>query len=268
MQRLARSSPLLCEFAYTSFDHSIRTNETPLDALQFIHLRALKLTFICEQVPIFGSLFNVFESFTAPALTDLSLVVNPFHSWDSEPFSYPINGNLPFHDFVLRSQCELSSLQLSMPLAEESLKKTLSLLSSLSSFIVDTSLSPGYLHFPVSSANYLDIIVRALSPSNESIRCPALKDLYVTSCRPGEAIVLVNLIEARTVHTTELESLRAKFQTSSRTGVGMLKSALELGKSKGLGVKIKWEYRKQYSEGLDSSYPFATSLSDPEVLVG
>ncbi|KAL0575409.1 hypothetical protein V5O48_006563 [Marasmius crinis-equi] len=265
MQGLSRSCPLLRELTITRLYNPIQLDETVVEVSEWIHLREFTLILVRQPAPTFmSSLFNIFESFTAPSLTDLSLAVKPFGSrWDDESFDY--EADLPFHNFIIRSQCQLNSLRLDMPFGENSLRKTLDLLSSLTSFTVDITHSPHYLHVPTTS-NHLDGIVRALSPSTEFVVCPALKNLYITSCRPEDAVVLVNLIEARAMHNTKLETLRAKFWSLSRASVRVLNSALELGKSKGLGVKIEWEYRKEAFE-FDDPHIYSSHPTH-EVLVG
>ncbi|KAL0575408.1 hypothetical protein V5O48_006562 [Marasmius crinis-equi] len=214
---------------------------------------------------------HLFGSITAPALTHLSLFLKCSHvefGPDGIAYqAYPSNAEQAIRDFIVRSQCELTHLDLSIPFWNNP-GATLDALPSLVALNTE-DLSRIPQHRPNTSNRTLLIrdLARALMPSAGSIRCSVLEHFSIASCPPEDTAVLVDLAAAR-ARITPLKLVRAKFGVLSATEIRALTPALELAKSKGLSGKIKWEFSRQKpADHFDyDPYPLDMGSADTEVL--
>ncbi|KAL0562877.1 hypothetical protein V5O48_019201 [Marasmius crinis-equi] len=225
-----------------------------------------------NSAPFTHFILTLFGSITVPALTHLSLLLNCYQPLpqadlapDDFPSPHPIHIDQVIEDIVVRSQCDIAHLDLTIP-CWDNLGTTLDGLPSLTTLNVDLSFSASRTDTP-SGTSPFQTIAETLMPSAGSIRCPRLENLSITSCLAQNAMALVELADTR-ARTTLLKLLRAKFGSLSAAQIGSLKSALELGKSKGLGRKIQWQFTRQDpADYFDDPYPFvAGAYPDLETL--
>ncbi|KAL0060273.1 hypothetical protein AAF712_012936 [Marasmius tenuissimus] len=200
------------------------------------HLQRLNLAIRGHfSVAFESAVLNMFETITTPALRHLSLYLSPSNVLRDR------NSSLPFRNLITRSHCALSSLELNMHLGTGfhiSLDNSTSLTTlSLCSPTWDPRTYPSNPSFET----HFKAVVETLTPSNNSTWYPNVERLVLRSCPPGQALALINLLEAR-ARATRLKSFTADFGWVSPTQAKVLASALALAESRDLGIKIAWHY--------------------------
>ncbi|KAL0057780.1 hypothetical protein AAF712_015572 [Marasmius tenuissimus] len=258
VQRVSQLCPLLVECTLL-----VPYRDTTIDPLstgqhqvsqEWAHLRKLDITLSGpSNSSVEETVFHLFESITTPSLTHLSLCLNCFPVPGHDAPFYHSGRGLSFHNLIARSHCKLTELDLNIPLPE-SLGDTLDLLPSLTALTLDT--------VPSDDETSFDLIFRTLT--SHPARCRNVRTLAITSCHPRDSLPLVDLIESRR-RDSDLTLFRANFATfpSSSADIRVLEVALEVAKSRELGVDIRWEYvRQNFPDIRDSPYPFIESPLD------
>ncbi|KAL0573077.1 hypothetical protein V5O48_008888 [Marasmius crinis-equi] len=277
LQRISQLCPLLAEctlsLRYPVAGAEPAQETSRIESQEWRSLQKLDLSLTGPGSTSFAYYIStLFRSITIPALKHLSLFVkcHQFHTQapNDPPSPRPIHVDQAIEDLVLRSQCELARLDLTIP-SWDNLGMTLDVLPSLTTFNVDPSFSTVFpAELPIGTSSF-ETIFQALMPSAGSIRCPKLEKLSINRCLTQNAVDLVDLADAR-ARTTPLQVLRARFGMLSVGNIRTLKSVLESGKSKGLGRKIQCEFTRQNpADYFDDPYPFAGGLEiGSEVLSG
>ncbi|KAL0566591.1 hypothetical protein V5O48_015419 [Marasmius crinis-equi] len=274
LQRLSNLCPLLseCTLSLQYPNLGAGTAEAPasIESQEWQSLRKLNLTLTggvmggSSDARLVPCISRLFESITVPALTRLSLFINCSHiefGPNGIPSAHPSNVDQALHNLIVRSQCELTHLDLSIP-SWDNPGVTLDALPSLVALNVDISLAQQ----PSPNMSNGTFLLRNIAQSLMSVTCPVLEQFSITSCVPEDTAVLVDLVNAR-ARGTPLKSLRAKFGVLSAAGIRTLTSASELAKSKGLGGKIEWEFSRQKpADYFDYPYPLGVGSADTEVL--
>ncbi|KAL0574182.1 hypothetical protein V5O48_007773 [Marasmius crinis-equi] len=264
LQRISRLCPLLSECTLSSLRYSDASTETSrMESQEWGSLQKLDLTLTGPNSASFTHfILTLFGSITVPALTDLSLLLNCYLPLpqahlapDDFPSPQPVRVDQAIEDIVVRSQCDIARLDLTIP-SWDNLGTMLDGLPSLTTLDVDPSFSVPLTGTPSETPPF-QTIAETLMPSAGSIRCPRLEKFSITNCLARNAMALVDLADTR-ARTTPLQLLRAKFGCLSAAQIGSLKLALELGKSKGLGGKIRWQFTRQDPANyFDDPRPFA-----------
>ncbi|KAL0059763.1 hypothetical protein AAF712_013489 [Marasmius tenuissimus] len=245
MHLLVESCPLLSECVLSIQENVIIPTHSTVQSKHWNRLRRLNLELTGWWSEEFESGVNdIFESFTAPALTHLSFSLTVFYplgiDGNIERY-YPTDKHLPFRNFIARSQCVLESLKLSMPLGD-GFCGTLDNLTSLTTLSLSSPTWNENLHPRDSSfLSHLGAVIEALMPSEGSVRYPNVERLTFRFCTPQHALALVALIESR-ARAARLGCFAADFGIVLPRNAKILTSALDLVKSKDLGVKIDWRF--------------------------
>ncbi|KAK1227780.1 hypothetical protein PQX77_009206 [Marasmius sp. AFHP31] len=247
MHLLVESCPLLSECILTIQNNMIIPTHSngPVQSKHWNQLRRLnlELTGWCSE-DFESSVNRIFESLTTPALTHLSFtltVLYPLGTDDNIERLYPTDKDLPFRNFIARSQCILESLKLTMPLGD-GFYGTLDNLTSLTTLSLSSPTWNEQLYpRDPSFLSHLGAVIQTLMPSEESIRYPNVERLAFRPCTPRHALALVDLIESR-ARVARLKCFAADFGIVLPRNARILESALELVKSKDLGIKIDWRF--------------------------
>ncbi|KAL0057779.1 hypothetical protein AAF712_015571 [Marasmius tenuissimus] len=207
------------------------------------HLRRLNLAIAGRSGADFDStVMNIFESITTPALHHLSLRLSTHYRDRDMVQPHSTGTNLPLQNFIARSQCILTSLELDMDFGSgfPTILDNSTSLTALS--LRSPNWDPRADHRHPRSPSQLEAIIQTLTPSNESIWYPNVEEIVLKSCSPELVFALVDLIEAR-ARATRLKSFTADFWFVTPAKAKILASARELAKSKNLGIKIEWRYQ-------------------------
>ncbi|KAL0574265.1 hypothetical protein V5O48_007694 [Marasmius crinis-equi] len=193
---------------------------------------------------------KAFETITTPALTNLSVSViymARFRGLHNQRIAN--DRDLPFHDLLLRSECQIANLHLCMLFDEARLGKTLDLISpTLKALTVDIRGWNGYFNRRVrfgdepDPATFIDPVQKALVPSGNHVACPNLARIHFKSCILRDCRIMVDLIERRS-RATRIDTFKADFgEIWPGVEETFLRSALESAKSRLNGVKVEWDF--------------------------
>ncbi|KAL0575410.1 hypothetical protein V5O48_006564 [Marasmius crinis-equi] len=277
LRRLSNLCPLLseCRLSLRYPNPGTGTDEEPssIESQEWRFLERLNLSLTGgiggSSVRLASSISSLFGTITVPALTRLSLFVQCSlieYGLSDIPSAHPSNVDQILQNLIVRSQCELTHLDLSIP-SWDNPELTLDVLPSLVALNVDISLSPRSHPNPSNKTSMVRNIAQTLLPAAGSVRCSGLEQFSVTSCSPEDTVILVDLADARARTGIALKSLRAKFGVLSVAGIKSLTSALELAKSKGLSGKIEWEFSRQKpADHFDYPYPLGMGSADTEII--
>ncbi|KAL0571040.1 hypothetical protein V5O48_010919 [Marasmius crinis-equi] len=238
LQSLSRLCPSLEECSL-DFLVSIDTVTSSPSPVEWPHLRELEFRL---SAPNGRSLYNfdihkMLESITTPALTSLRVDI-----WGTGYHDAPIELDLPFHNLIVRSRCELESLVMLTDVGT-TFSNTLHLLSSLTSLTLSMFADiPDYLTNPRTVFHY-QMAMDALMALGEDLVCPRLTRLHFVACHPATASSFLDLVRTRVrEQSVSLAIFKAAFTLSSEGDDQVLTSVLKEAKPEGLGVRFKWEF--------------------------
>ncbi|KAJ8095749.1 hypothetical protein PM082_022856 [Marasmius tenuissimus] len=246
LQGLAEACPLLSDLSLILLERTSLGQQSSTGSVyprQWNHLRRLNLEVSGHDGEAFESaILNMFESITTPSLSHLSLRLSIFYGQgDMETRLYPTDKDLPFRNLVTRSQCSLVTLDLDMPLGT-GFQTTLDNLTSLTTVSLRSpTWDPRLYPNDPSFRSHFNAVLQTLTPSDDMTWYPNVERLALGFCIPQQALTLVDFIESR-ARVTPLKSFTVEFGLVSSRETGILVSALELTKSKDLGVKVDWQY--------------------------
>ncbi|KAJ8095777.1 hypothetical protein PM082_022884 [Marasmius tenuissimus] len=249
---IVESCPLLldCIVQFSiQFSHPPQSDDSIAHHREWYNLRRLGITFDGFVNESFQStVLNVFESLTIPGLTHLSLSL-PIVGSESERDS-----DLPFHNLISRSRCNLESLELQMSYGT-GLQRTLGELTSLITLSISRPSLVVYVHGDEPNSVHLDAeVTRTLVASEGSVRCPNVERLILRRYHPQQAFALVELIESR-ARSTGLKSFKVDFgDIRSKKSIQIVTSALASLELKQLSVEVEWKFRDPYATSGGGGY--------------
>ncbi|KAL0573833.1 hypothetical protein V5O48_008117 [Marasmius crinis-equi] len=264
LQHLSRLCPLLLECALRLYTEVEDPTTSPVPSKEWAHLRKLDLRFTGLPEGAYDSeIRRTFAAITTPALTHLSVAISyTDHAGDNDPDCIAaVENDVPFHNLIERSRCELLSLDIHILLGP-TFSKTLHVLPSLSSLTIHlvTLRSNPYnedMSLHLDRTRQFSTAIQALTPSEGRAACPKLEQIRFMYLRPQHTMLLLALVEARALHTS-LMRLSATFGMLPQADIEILKSAQQQAGLRDLGVEIQWEFERDLED-----YPYSQRDSSP-----